>query len=43
MSTAPAYGLWSLALINSAIFIFFAARFGPAHDDGRMRIRMVSG
>ena len=25
--TAPAYGLWSLVLINSAIFIFFAFSF----------------
>lgn len=25
--TAPAYGLWSLALINSALFIFFAFSF----------------
>ncbi len=25
--TAPAYGLWSLVLINSAVFIFFAASF----------------
>lgn len=35
METAPAYGLWSLAVINSAIFIFFALSFSkPAtsHD-----------
>ena len=25
--TAPAYGLWSLVLINSALFIFFAFSF----------------
>lgn len=25
-SDAPAYGLWSLVLINSAIFLFFAFR-----------------
>lgn len=25
--TAPAYGLWSLVVINSAVFIFFAASF----------------
>jgi hypothetical protein len=24
---APAYGLWSLVLINSAVFIIFAASF----------------
>ena len=27
MSEAPAYGLWSLVIINSAIFIFFAFSF----------------
>ncbi|MBI3898370.1 MAG: isoprenylcysteine carboxylmethyltransferase family protein [Gammaproteobacteria bacterium] len=27
MSDAPAYGLWSLAIINSAVFIFFAFSF----------------
>lgn len=26
-SDAPAYGLWSLVLINSAIFLFFAFSF----------------
>ncbi|HNF92638.1 MAG TPA: isoprenylcysteine carboxylmethyltransferase family protein, partial [Accumulibacter sp.] len=25
--TAPAYGLWSLVLINSVLFIFFAFSF----------------
>ena len=27
MSEAPAYGLWSLVIVNSAIFIFFAFSF----------------
>jgi protein-S-isoprenylcysteine O-methyltransferase Ste14 len=27
MDTSPAYGLWSLVIINSAIFIFFAMSF----------------
>jgi protein-S-isoprenylcysteine O-methyltransferase Ste14 len=27
METSPAYGLWSLVIINSAIFIFFAMSF----------------
>ena len=27
MDTAPAYGLWSLVVVNSAIFIFFALSF----------------
>jgi len=27
MSEAPAYGLWSLVIINSAVFIFFAFSF----------------
>ena len=27
MNDAPAYGLWSLVIINSAIFIFFAFTF----------------
>ena len=27
MENAPAYGLWSLVVINSAIFIFFASSF----------------
>lgn len=27
MENAPAYGLWSLVVVNSAIFIFFAASF----------------
>ena len=26
-TTAPAYGLWSLVLINSAVFIIFAFSF----------------
>ena len=32
MQEAPAYGLWSLVVLNSAIFIFFAASFAkPAN------------
>ncbi len=27
MSDAPAYGLWSLVIINSVVFIVFAASF----------------
>ena len=27
MSTVPAYGLWSLVLLNSAVFIIFAFSF----------------
>ena len=29
----PAYGLWSLVLINSALFIFFAFTFLQATDE----------
>ena len=28
----PAYGLWSLVLINSALFIFFAFSFFKPHS-----------
>lgn len=31
--TAPAYGLWSLVLINSALFIFFAFSFFKPQAD----------
>lgn len=27
MSDTPAYGLWSLVILNSALFIFFALTF----------------
>lgn len=32
MSNAPAYGLWSLVVINSLVFIIFAFSFTKPHS-----------
>ena len=33
MNNAPAYGLWGLALVNAAVFIFFALSFAKPRTD----------
>src|SRR6516164_964127 len=37
MTEAPAYGLWSLVIVNSAVFILFALSFAKPSSPGDWR------